>query len=255
MILPLLQCLDNLVFLQNLPSESIDLIYNDILYGTGRDFGDYKDLPHSFDEQSKFYLPRFIEMHRVLKSSGTIYIHTGVKNSHWIRSFLDQVFGNDQFRNEIIWYYNSAPRKEKDFGNRHDVIFRYSKTSEYYFNPNSSYIREPYSDTAPRGYEKEKYYNPLGKVKGDVWSIKILGQNDKTERVNYSTQKPLELLAPIIDSSCPPGGVVADFFCGSGTTLVAAQKLGRQIIGCDINLNAIEITKERLSKFDSQFLI
>lgn len=255
MNLPNIQCTDNLIFLQNLQPECVDLIYCDILYGTGRDFGDYKDLPHSFEEQRFFYLQRFKEMHRVLKSTGTIYIHTGVKNSHWIRSFLDQIFGNDQFRNEIIWHYNSAPRKDKDFGNRHDTILRFSKSNVYYFNDKSPYIREPYSNTAPRGYEKEKYYSPLGKVKGDVWDIKIIGQNDKTERVGYATQKPLELLAPIIDSSCPPGGIVADFFCGSGTTLVAAQKLGRQIIGCDINPNAIEVTKERLSSFESQFLV
>lgn len=248
-------CIDNLKLLQTLPSESIDLIYSDILYGTERDFGDYKDLEHNYSKQRDFYYLRFKQMTRVLKNTGSAYIHTGIKNSHWIRTFLDDTFGNEQFRNEIVWSYNSAPRKDKDFGNRHDVILRYSKTDDYYFNDKSTYIREPYSLSAPRGYEKEKYYDPLGKVKGDVWDIKILGQNDKTERVGYATQKPIELLAPIIDSSCPPNGIVADFFCGSGTTLVAAKKLGRGYIGCDTNPRAVEITLNRLDDFEALFQV
>lgn len=82
----------------------------------------------------------------------------------------------------------------------------------------------------------------------DVWKINILGQNDKTERVGYSTQKPKELLYKIIDSSCPANGIVADFFCGSGTTCVVAKELNRSFIGCDLNPKAIEITKNRLDK-------
>ena len=151
-------------------------------------------------------------------------------------------------RNEIIWYYNSAPRKKKDFGKRHDTIFRYSKTKDYYFNANSKYIRQKYSATAPRGYEKEKYYNPLGKIMDDVWKINMLGQNDKTERCGYDTQKPKALLYPIIDSSCPKNGVFADYFCGSGTSLVVAKDLEIQtIIGCDISQQAITICKKRLN--------
>jgi len=169
-----------------------------------------------------------------------------IKNSIDIKILLDEIMPviDDVF--EFIWYYNSAPRKKKDFGKRHDTIFRYSKTDNYYFNDNSKYIRQEYSPTAPRGYEKEKYYNPNGKVLDDVWKIPMLGQNDKTERVGYSTQKPKALLYPIIDSSCPPSGVVADFFCGSGTTLVVAKELGRNYVGCDINPRAVEISNERL---------
>tara|TARA_B100001094_G_C17460850_1_gene452722 strand:- start:13 stop:513 length:501 start_codon:yes stop_codon:yes gene_type:complete len=159
---------------------------------------------------------------------------------------LDEIFGIENFRNEIIWYYNSAPRKKKDFGKRHDTIFRYSKTDDYFFNEDSEYVRQEYSPTAPRGYEKEKYYNPKGKILDDVWKIPMLGQNDKTERVGYSTQKPVKLLLPIIDSSCPKDGVVADFFCGSGTTIVAAKQLNRKYIGCDMNKEAVDITKNRV---------
>ena len=138
-------------------------------------------------------------------------------------------------------------RKKQDFGNRHNSIYRYSKTDTYYFNADSPHVREPYALSAPRGYEKEKYYNKLGKVRGTVWQINNIGQNDKTERVGYSTQKPLALLYPIIDSSCPADGVVADFFLGSGTTVVASKELGRNYIGCDINPESIRITNERLN--------
>ena len=239
---------DNLSLLKRLPNESIDLIYCDILYNTGKNFKDYNDNLGTPEEAIEWYKPRFIQMKRVLKDTGLLYIQCDSNLSHYIKVELDSIFGIKNFRNEIIWWYNSAPRKKKDFGKRHDTIFRYSKTDDYYFNENSEYIRQAYSPTAPRGYEKEKYYDSRGKIMDDVWKINMLGQNDKTERVGYATQKPKELLYKIIDSSCPENGIVADFFCGSGTTLVAAKELGRNYIGCDIGEKAIEITKDRLSK-------
>lgn len=234
---------DNLELLRIIPDAQIDLIYCDILYGTGRDFGDFQDLPKSRSVIENHYLPRLKEMWRVLKYTGTIYLQMDTNINHWIRCLMDEVFKYENFRNEIIWSYNSAPRKKKDFGKRHDIIYRYSKTENYMFNP----PREPYSLSAPRGYEKEKYYHNDGKVVGDVWNIKILGQNDKTERVGYATQKPLELLERIIKSSSNEGDLVADFYSGSGTTAVAAKKSGRNYICCDINPKACEITARRLN--------
>ncbi len=242
----MLTCDDNLSFMRTLDTESIDLIYCDILFGTGNSFKDYKDPSlKTFSDIRSFYEPRYYEMLRILKSSGLIYIHCDYQISHYTKILLDEIFGVENFRNEIIWYYNSAPRKKKDFGKRHDTIFRYSKSETYYFNSSSKFIRQDYSPTAPRGYAKEKYYSPDGKILDDVWKIPMLGQNDKTERVGYSTQKPLNLLLPILDSSCPPNGIVADFFCGSGTTLVAANQLGLKYIGCDINSDAISISRRR----------
>ena len=243
-----LACDDNLTVLKNKNDNSIDCIYNDILYNTGKTFKDFSDNIGTIEDCLHFYRPRFIEMKRVLKDNGLLYIHCDYNLSHYIKVLLDNVFGIDNFRNEIIWWYNSAPRKKKDFGKRHDTIFRYSKTKDYYFNENSTYIRQPYSPTAPRGYEKEKYYDDRGKILDDVWKINMLGQNDKTERTGYSTQKPKQLLYPIIDSSCPKDGVFADFFCGSGTSLVVAKELGiEHIIGVDINERAINLTKNRLN--------
>ena len=185
-------------------------------------------------------------MHRVLKSTGTIYIQMDTKINHWIRCIMDDIFGYDNMRNEIIWHYNTAPRKKLDFGKRHDIILRYTKSDTYTFNP----IREPYSLSAPRGYEKEKYYHPEGKVIGDVWQINILGQNDKSERVGYDTQKPKKLLERIILSSSNPGDLVADFYAGSHTTGEVALELKRRYIGCDINPKSKEIGEKRLLKFN-----
>lgn len=239
-------CAENLDLLRTTKDTSIDLIYCDILFNTGKTFDDFNDNLGSKAEAINWYRPRFTEMHRVLKKSGLLYIHCDTNLSHYIKVLLDEIFGENNFRNEIIWWYNSAPRKKKDFGKRHDTIFRYSKTENYYFNKDSPYIRQAYSLTAPRGYEKEKYYDPKGKIMDDVWKINMLGQNDKTERTGYATQKPKVLLYPIIDSSCPKDGIFADFFCGSGTSLVVAKELGINYIGCDINPRAIEITKQRL---------
>lgn len=237
-----IECQDNLDFMRTIDSNSVDLIYCDVLFGTGRKFSDYQDLKPEKKIIEEHYIPRIKEMHRVLKSTGTIYLQMDTKINHWIRCIMDDIFGYDNFRNEIIWHYNTAPRKKLDFGKRHDIILRYTKSDNYKFNP----IREPYSLSAPRGYEKEKYYHPEGKVIGDVWQMNILGQNDKKERVGYDTQKPIELVKRIIKASSDEGDLVADFYLGSGTAAVCSKQLNRDFIGCDINSRAIELTLDRL---------
>jgi site-specific DNA-methyltransferase (adenine-specific) len=240
----MLECADNLAFMSKLLDNSIDLIYCDILYGTGRKFKNYQDLSPNKQQIVLHYQPRLLEMHRLLKDTGTICLQMDYRINHWIRCLLDDIFGYHNFRNEIIWHYNSAPRKKNCFGNRHDTILRYTKSDSFTFNE----IREPYSLSAPRGYEKEKYYHPEGKVLGDVWQINILGQNDKTERNGYSTQKPKKLLEKIIISMSNENDVVADFYCGSGTTLVVAKDHNRKYIGCDISEEAIQITTKRINE-------
>jgi len=235
-------CQDNLDLLKTIDDNSIDLIYCDILYGTGRKFSDYQDLKPKKSDIEEHYIPRIKEMHRVLKDTGTIYLQMDTKINHWIRCIMEDIFGYDNMRNEIIWHYNTAPRKKKDFGKRHDIIYRFTKSDEYTFNP----IREPYSESAPRGYAKEKYYHPEGKVIGDVWQMNILGQNDKTERVGYDTQKPKSLIERIIKASSNEGDLIGDFYMGSGTTAVVCKELNRNFIGCDLNPRAVELTKKRL---------
>lgn len=239
-----IECSDNLLFLEKMESNSLDLIYSDVLFGTGRKFADFQDLRPIKREIEDHYFPRIEQMRRVLKDTGTIYLQMDTKINHWVRCIMDEIFGYEMMRNEIVWHYNTAPRKKLDFGKRHDVILRYSKTNIYKFNP----LREPYLLSAPRGYEKEKYYHPNGKVIGDVWQINVLGQNDKTERVGYDTQKPKSLVERIILSSTDDGDVVGDFYLGSGTTAVVALSHKRSFIGCDINERSISLTFERLQK-------
>lgn len=233
---------NNLELLSTLDDNSIDMIYGDILYGTGRNFGEYQDIKSDKWSVRNTYFDFLIEAHRVLKETGVIVLQMDYRINYKIRSLLDEIFGEDHFRDEIIWAYNSAPRKKNHLGNRHDTIYVYSKGDNITFNE----LREPYSDTAPRGYAKEKYYNPQGKVIGDVWDIPILGQNDKTERTGYPTQKPVKLIERIINIYTKPDDLILDPYVGSGTTVIAALNTGRRCIGCDSSKAAIEVIKERL---------
>ena len=133
--------MDCMELLNHIEGNSIDLIYCDILYNTGKNFKDYNDNLGSPQEAVEWYKPKFEEMKRTLKDTGLLYIQCDYNLSHYIKILLDEIFGAKNFRNEIIWWYNSAPRKKKDFGKRHDTIFRYSKTDNYYFNEDSPYIR------------------------------------------------------------------------------------------------------------------
>ena len=158
--------MDNLILLESQLDDSVDCIYCDILFNTKRKFNDFTDNLGTAQNAIKWYRLRFVEMKRVLKNTGTIYIHCDYNLSHYIKILLDEIFGVENFRNEIIWYYNSAPRKKKDFGKRHDTIFRYSKTKTIISMQIVSILIK-YSATAPRD-TKRKYYNPLGKIMDDV---------------------------------------------------------------------------------------
>lgn len=223
--------------------QKFDLVYIDPPF-----FNDYdRKFDSGFKSRREYekFLEELTELGSwAMKPTATLYFHISPSESFFVKPILDRVFGSEQFRNHIIWYYNSGPRKKKDFGRRHEIIFRYSKTADYYFDPDA--VREPYSPSAPRGYDKEKYYNDKGKVMDDVWQINMLGQNDKTERTGYPTQKPVKLLKRIVESSCPPGGVVLDPVCGSGTTGVAALESGRDAVLVDSNPEAIEVVSRRL---------
>lgn len=197
---------------------------------------------------------RLIELHRVLKPTGTIYLHCDPTASHYLKILMDSIFGAKNFRNEIIWAYRGGGSPKTDFGRRHDVIFRYSKTDEYTFNADS--VRIPYqaegigrTDDAMWGKHKgtDKIYkpNPLGKIPEDWWLINPLNQNDP-ERLGYPTQKPKELLRRIVLASSSEGEIVLDPFCGCGTTISVAQELNRKWIGIDVTHLAISLMQYRL---------
>lgn len=238
-----IECKDNLDFMQKLQAESIDLIYCDILYGTGNDFGDYRDIKSIKSEIEKFYLPRIKEMERVLKNTGLIYLQMDTKISHWIRFIMDDVFGYNNFRNEIIWSYrNGGGISDNNFPKKHDTILRYSKSDEYIHNaPMRTMKGNGWRHDGTR-YQPAVDETPIA----DVWDdISPLHANDK-EKV-YATQKPRELLYRIIETSSKENDIIADFFLGGGTTAVVCKELNRKFIGCDINIKAVEITNQRLN--------
>jgi DNA modification methylase len=198
--------------------------------------------------------PRLLELRRVLKSTGSIYLHCDPTASHYLKVLMDAIFSADNFRNEIVWCYRGGGSPKKDFGRRHDIIFRYSKSNNYKFFPDP--IRIPYqaeginrTDDSMWGKHKgtNKIYkpHPLGKVPEDWWQLNILNANDP-ERLGYPTQKPEELLERIVKASSRKGDLVLDPFCGCGTTVAVAQRLNRDWIGIDITHLAINLMKHRL---------
>lgn len=241
---------DNLELMRQLPDECIDLIYCDILYNTRKKFGDYDDNLGSPQEALVWYAPRLQEMHRLLKRTGLIYLQMDYRLVHYIKVKMDEIFGLKNFRRDIVWCYSGGGITKSDFPAKHDNILKYSKSSEFYYDT----IYRPYSEkTQQRGRTQCKgahqNLNPKGTPVMDWWAdISPLHSPTCAEKAGYDTQKPMELLQRIILSSSNEEDVVADFFCGSGTTLVAAAELGRRYIGCDINPRAVEITNQRLEK-------
>ena len=195
---------------------------------------------------------RLCELHRALSPTGSLYLHCDRRTSHYFRVICDALFGESNFRNEVIWHYTGGGRAKSYFSRKHDVILFYTKTSKYTFNLDA--IRQPYCETS--GYARsgitsasgKKYMpHPDGTPADDVWDIPIVNPMAR-ERTGYPTQKPVALLERIIAASSNEGDVVLDPCCGSGTTLVAAQNLGRSWIGIDLSELAITATYHRLQQ-------
>ena len=244
---------DNMELLKSQPNESVNMIYSDILYGTGRNFGEYQDLKPIRSEIESHYLPRLIEMKRVLKQNGCIYLQMDYRIVHWLRCLMDDVFGYDNFVNEIIWKYKTGGASRKYFPRKHDNILMYAKGKDYTFNKllDKNYTKHKYGFSNLETKEDENGFYYLTTM-SDVWEIPIIRTvKDKIdlESVNYPTQKPKELISRFVLASTTEGDVVADYYLGSGTTCEVALELGRKFIGCDINPRAIEITKERIKRF------
>lgn len=215
------------------------------------------------DEYLQFMYERLLIMRELLSDTGSIYLHCDWHRSAYLRILLDEVFGNNNFRNEIVWSYFGFKRAtSRKFPQKHDLIFSYTKSPEYTWNvqykPHSpEYIKRFKKDENGRLYRDD--VNPTGggtriiyldDVKGDivdsVWTDIPPVNPVAKERQNYPTQKPEALLQRIIESSTNPGDIVFDCFMGSGTTQAVAMKLGRRFIGADINLGAIQTTTKRL---------
>ncbi|MDI9313818.1 MAG: DNA methyltransferase [Hydrotalea sp.] len=211
------------------------------------------------DKSNKYYLVymaiRLLEIKRILKETGSVYLHCDTTMSHFLKLLMDCIFDDKNFRNEIVWCYTGGGRSQKDFANKHDIILRYSKSNNYVFNDDD--VRIPYNlditkRTSPKAWGShgsDKIYAPneKGKIPEDWWEISPINSQSK-ERVGYPTQKPTALLERIIKASSNKGGLILDPFCGCATTMVAAEKLDRQWIGIDVSSKAFDLVKIRLNK-------
>lgn len=245
-------CKDNLKLLKELPDESIDLIYCDILYNTGRKFKDYNDNLGTPQQAIEWYKPRLIEMKRVLKETGSIYLQCDCNLVHYLKVEMDKIFGINNFQREIIWrigWVSGYKSKCNNWIRNHDTILFYTKSKNFTFN--KEYI--PY----PKDYVRRDGKPPtgIGLPIEDTWNCSPLDTLNSIqitsfskEKVGYDTQKPKLLLERIIKASSNKGDVVADFFCGSGTSLVVAKELDRRYIGCDTNKKAVDISKKRIEE-------
>lgn len=252
-------CMDNLELMKQIPDNYIDLIYCDVLYGTGRKFDDFQDLKPDRQIIEDFYISRIKEMHRILKNTGSIYLQMDYRISHWIRIIMDDIFGYENFRNKIVWKYGLGnARTETNYLDKHDEILYYSKTNNFTWHLQRGEVTPQmkakychWDEQEQKYYMNNKgrrYYLKGGKKLENVWDdIPNMASTSK-ERVGYDTQKPKALIERIIRASSNEGDIVADFFCGSGTTGVVAKELGRNYIMCDINEKAVEISKKRLSE-------
>jgi DNA modification methylase len=192
---------------------------------------------------------RLVEMQRVLKPTGSIYLHVDPTASHYLKLVMDQIFGGQNFQNELIWHYKNASRGKSRFAKSHDVILWFSKSDQFTFNRDDVLV--PFESNMTkwryeRGGQAGKEM-PKGKTPDDVYTMPSLNAMDK-ERTGYPTQKPLALLERIIKASSNEGDVVLDPYMGSGTTCVAAAKLGRRFIGLDLTPLAVATAKARLDQ-------
>ena len=198
---------------------------------------------------------RLIPMRRVLANTGSIYLHCNPTASHYLKLVMDAIFGTKNFRNEIIWAYRGGGTPENDFAKKHDVIFRYSKTSNVTFNVDA--VRVPYSQASKdrlryraRSFRRSGTYDnyeqhPGGKHPEDWWVLQPIMPSAK-ERLGYPTQKPLALLERIISASSNVDDIVLDPFCGCGTAAHAAESLGRRWVGVDISPFATGLVRNRI---------
>ncbi|MGI8633611.1 MAG: DNA-methyltransferase [Solirubrobacterales bacterium] len=264
---------DNLQVLPTLPAETFQMIYIDPPFNTGKKqtrrtlkaeaavdgdrigFGGRRYASRLLAESSYFdefadYLaflePRLVEARRVLTDSGTLYFHIDYREAHYCKLLLDEIFGRENFLNEIIWAYDYGARSKKRWPAKHDTILVYAKDAERYYFDSTEVDREPYM--APGLVTPEKV--ALGKLPTDVWWHTIVPTNGR-EKCGYPTQKPEGIVRRMVAASSRPGGWCLDFFAGSGTLGAVAAKHGRGYVLIDENPEAIEVATRRLQAIEA----
>jgi site-specific DNA-methyltransferase (adenine-specific) len=262
---------DNLPVLKTLTDGSVNLVYIDPPFNTGKvqarnsirtvqsDQGDRtgfqgkkyetvtlgsKQYGDVFDDYAAFIIPRMEEACRVLAPNGTLYFHIDYREVHYCKIWLDAIFGRECFLNEIIWAYDYGGKAKTRWPAKHDNILVYVKDPGHYTFNVKDIDREPYMAPGLVGPEKAE----KGKLPTDTWWYTIVGTNSK-ERNGYPTQKPLGVINRIVRASSNPGDVVMDFFAGSGTVGESCLQNNRQFILVDDNPQAIEVMMKRFSAY------
>lgn len=260
--------------LKEIEANKVDLIYFDPPFFTQRKHSltnkdnsktyEFDDKYNSIQEYLELVENVLLESKRILKNTGSVFLHCDKTASHNIRVVMDKVFGRENFQSEIIWSYKRWSNAKKGLLNAHQVIFFYSKTQDFKFNTlftdysattNLDQILQDRerNENGKSVYKKDENGNViLGKEKkgvplSDVWEIPYLNPKAK-ERTGYPTQKPVLLLNQILNIVTNEGDLVVDPFCGSGTTCVSAKSLKRQFIGIDISKDAVELANSRLEE-------
>lgn len=267
---------DNLDVIATLADGVVDLVYVDPPFGTGavrrsgrRLLKDETGAEHRYDdgnddpEQFVAWIePRLVESRRVLAAHGSLFVHLDYRTVHYVKVTLDRIFGRERFVNEIIWCYSVGGKSRRMFGRKHDTILWYARTSGYAFFPDAvrvprkpgSHMRVVRTDGGDLVQEKtdrrtgKVYRYPLaaGKVPEDWWTdVELLNQSDR-ERTGWPTQKPERLLERIVRAASAEGALVADWFCGSGTTGAVAQRLDRRFLIVDSAVEAVACAAARL---------
>jgi site-specific DNA-methyltransferase (adenine-specific) len=259
---------DNLAAMRSMPDESFQLVYMDPPFNTGRrqerqqtttvrsetgartgfqgqSYDTVKGTLYGYDDEFadywEFLEPRLIEAHRLLRDSGTLYVHLDYREAHYAKVALDALFGRASFLNEIIWAYDYGAKSTRRWPTKHDTILVYVKNPKTYFFDSTAVDREPYM--APGLVTPEKVAR--GKLPTDVWWHTIVSPTGN-EKTGYATQKPLGILRRIIQASSAEGDTVFDPFAGSGTTGAAALELGRSVVLIDESPDAVAIIEKRL---------
>lgn len=267
---------DNLEVMRTLPSASFRLIYIDPPFNTGKvqqrvrieavanengsrvGFGDRRYLVRSYlspayaddyDDYLAFLKPRLEEAYRLLTPDGSLFVHLDYREVHYVKVWLDSLFGRDRFMNEIIWAYDYGGRSKRRWPAKHDNILWYVKDPDNYVFNYEAIDRIPYMAPSLVGEEKAQ----RGKTPTDVWWLTIVPTNSK-EKTGYPTQKPLKLLERIVRVHSEVGDWVLDFFAGSGTTGEAAARLGRRFVLIDNHPDAIRIMAKRLAFAQPQLI-
>jgi site-specific DNA-methyltransferase (adenine-specific) len=258
---------DNLPILRTMADGSVDLIYIDPPFNTGKrqkrtqikaehsSLGDRtgfsgrryrtikigtQEYPDIFDDYLEFLEPRLLQAYRVLAPHGSFYFHIDYREAHYCKVLLDLIFGRECFLNEVIWAYDYGGRTRRRWPPKHDNILVYVKDPGNYTFNMQDIERIPYMAPGLVGPEKAA----RGKLPTDTWWHTIVGTNSK-EKTGYPTQKPLGVLNRILRASSHPGDLVLDFFAGSGTTGASCLELGRRFVLIDDNLQALQVMARR----------